>query len=196
MGEWASYSLSDLLMFAPATWWRMVARYNEAVWPAQAVAFALGLALLRAAGAARPRRGALLLLAAAWAWVGWGFHWQRYAEIFLGAPWLAAACGAQAALLLAAAAPGEEPAAGARGARSAGQALIALGLVFYPLVGLANGRPWNELEVFGLMPEPTALVTLGWLLATPGAEWRRFGLALLPIASLLVGLATRWTMAQ
>jgi hypothetical protein len=196
MGEWASYSLADFLMFSPATWWRLVARYNEALWPMQLLACAAGLALLRPAGASRERRAALLLLAAAWAWVGWGFHWQRYAEIFLGAPWLAAACGLQAALLLAAAASLRDAALPGRGARRAGLALVLLGLLAYPLLARAGGRPWSELEVFGVMPEPTALVTLGWLLATPGAPWQRAALALLPLASLLVGSATRWTLAQ
>lgn len=33
MSEWWTYRLSDFLMFSPATYWRMVERYNREVWP-------------------------------------------------------------------------------------------------------------------------------------------------------------------
>ena len=43
-------------------------------------------------------KAALVLLALAWAWAGWFFQARQYAQIFLAAPWLAWACGAQAVL--------------------------------------------------------------------------------------------------
>ncbi|RYY67111.1 MAG: hypothetical protein EOO24_53515 [Comamonadaceae bacterium] len=100
--EWWTYTLSDFLMFSPQVYGRLVARYNAALWPAQVAAVAAGLALLAScvsAAAARRSWWPCLLLAAAWASCGWGFHWTRYAEIFLAAPWLAAASWLQALLL-------------------------------------------------------------------------------------------------
>lgn len=197
MSEWWTYGLSDFLMFSPPTWWRLVARYNAAWWPAQGIGVAAALALpwlLRRDGLAT-QRAALTLLALAWAWVAWAFHWQRYAEIFLAAPWLAAAGGLQAALLAAAAllpahsgaAPAPTPAA---------WLLLAVALLF-PLLAPLAGRPWSEAEVFGFMPEPTAMATLGILLALRGqARWLRAALALLPALSLLLGAATRWLLAR
>ncbi|HEY0824562.1 MAG TPA: DUF6064 family protein, partial [Ramlibacter sp.] len=79
MSEWWSYGLSDFLMFSPQAYWRLVARHNAAWWPAQALAAVVPLALwllLRDPRAAAAR-GALCLLALAWASVGWAFHWQR-----------------------------------------------------------------------------------------------------------------------
>jgi hypothetical protein len=58
------------------------------------------------------------------------------------------------------------------------------------LFGVAAGRPWSQAEVFGIMPEPTALATLGLLLATRQSHWA--GLSIVPVVSLLVGAATAW----
>jgi len=195
--SWWSYGLSDFLMFSPQAYWRLVARYNEAWWPAQLLGMAAAAVLL---ALVRLRRGwsapaVLLLLALAWAWVGWAFHGQRYAEIFLGAPWLTRAGALQALLLLAAAArPGREQAIGQR-RMAAAWVLIALALLF-PLLAPATGHPWNEAEVFGFMPEPTALATLGALLglARPALAMRAL-LAAIPLLSLLLGAATRWVLA-
>jgi hypothetical protein len=116
MTEWWSYGLADFLMFSPQAYWRLVARYNAAWWPAQLPAVAAGAALtwLLARGTPAAGRAALLLLALSWAWVGWAFHWQRYSEIFLAAGWVAAACAVQALALLAAAALPLRPAAPTR----------------------------------------------------------------------------------
>ena len=191
MSEWASYGLSDFLMFSPQTYWRLVARYNAAWWPAQVLAAAgpALLWLLLRVPRAGATRGALLLLALAWAWVGWAFHWQRYSEVFLAAPWLAAACAGQATLLLAAAALPVRDGAGGAGASTI--VLLAAACV-YPLLAPVTGHAWQEAEVFAFMPDPTALATLGALLGLAGLPWWcRAGLAVLPVASLSLGMATR-----
>lgn len=194
MSEWWSYGLSDFLMFSPEAYWRLVARANAAWWPAQMLgaAAALALPVLVRRGALR---AALLVLALAWAWVGWGFHWRHYGEIFLAAPWLAAACGLQALLLLAAAGwPGSAAAQPGSAARASGMALMLLALL-YPALAPLTGHPPAEAEVFGFLPDPTALATLGALLALPLPGAVRIALALLPAASLLLGGATRWLLA-
>jgi hypothetical protein len=48
--------------------------------------------------------------------------------------------------------------------------------------------------VFGLMPDPTALTTLGLLLALR-IRFRAW-LAIIPALSLIAGMLTSWTMAQ
>lgn len=197
MSDWSTYALSDFLMFSPQAYWRLVARYNDAWWPSQLLGAAAGLGLLvlpaRRDGG---RRAALLLLAAAWAWVGWAFHGQRYAEIFLGAPWLAAGFAVEATMLAAAAFLRRADAWPARaGVRAPGFVLLALALSF-PLLAPLAGRGWNEAEVFGFMPDPTALATLGALLALPRcAAWLRALLAVVPVLSLALGAATRWLLA-
>lgn len=193
MAEWSTYGLSDFLMFSPQAYWRLVARYNAGWWPGQLLAQAALVALAWLLVRGRPR-AALLVLAAGWAWAGWAFAWQRYAEIFLAAGWLAAACAVQAvALGLVAALPLRE--AAAQRLRIPGWTLLALALL-YPLQAVLSGRSWGEAEVAGFMPDPTALATLGVLLALGQlASWARVGLALLPIGVLALGLATRWLVA-
>jgi hypothetical protein len=191
MTQWWSYGLSDFLMFSPQAYWRLVERHNHAGWPLQVVAqsalLVLPWLLSRESGGAR--RGALLLLALAWAWVGWAFHWQRYAEIFLGAPYVAAGCALQAMLLLATAALPWRAQPG-RGARAIGFALLGAAAL-YPLLAPLTRQPWTTAEVFGWMPEPTALATLGAACLLPMPGFWRAAVAILPVLSLALGLATR-----
>ena len=178
MSEWWTYRLSDFLMFSPRTYWRLVELYNRDVWPLQLIAAAAGLlALWLAATRPAARRIVAALLALAWLWVGWAFHWQRYATINLAAPYLAGACWLQAALLVIVgvashSGPGRPANAVVRGL---GWVLASGGLLLYPLAGLAAGRPWAQAEVFGVMPEPTALATLGLLLAGMANLWMLSG---------------------
>jgi hypothetical protein len=198
MSEWWTYRLADFLMFSPEIYWRLVERYNRDLWPLQLLALAAACAILWLAIAPRPGADRITasLLAAAWLWTGWGFLWRRYASINWAAEYLALAFGLQAVLLLAAAAldAGRATARADSVARGVGLALAACGVLLYPLVGLLFGRPIAQAEVAGLMPDPTALTTLGLLLASR----RRFRiwLAVIPALSFATGLLTLWTMAQ
>ncbi|AEG93479.1 DUF6064 family protein [Ramlibacter tataouinensis] len=195
MSEWWTYRLSDFLMFSPRTYARLVALYHEELWPLQWLGLAAGLAALGLALASRrhpvARRALMLLLAAAWAWVGWAFAWQRYAAINLAAPHLAAACGLQAVLCLLAAF-GADARPGASRAPWIGDALAFAAVLGFPAASLLAGRPWAQAEVFASMPDPTALASLGlWWAAGPRRAW----LLPVPLAVLALGLATRWALA-
>ena len=182
MPDWWTYTLGDFLMFAPRTYARMVERYNGAVWPGHLPAVGLGVAvvvLLHRPTAARSRVAAGIL-ALAWAWSGTAFHWQRYAAINWPARWFAGLFALEALLLILLGVL-RRPVGGADQAGSApraGLVLAALGLA-YPLLSPLAGRGWGEAEVFGVMPDPTAIVTLGALLMTGGRGARV--LLILPI---------------
>ena len=197
MPEWSSYTLSDFLMYAPRTYWRMVELYNHNFWPLQLPLLAAGLAalLLAQSSVVRAWRISLLGLAAAWAWVGWAFLWERYASINWAAQYVAIAFAVQAVLLAGMALrPGQPVSGPGTAARGLGALLGAAGLL-YPLLGLAMGRPWVQAEVLGMTPEPTALFTLG-LLLIGGQPSTRTGRALvfyIPLLCLLLGAATAWT---
>ncbi|MDP1566899.1 MAG: DUF6064 family protein [Polaromonas sp.] len=197
MSEWWTYTLSDFLMYAPRTYWRLVELYNREFWPLQLPLLAAGLgALWLAHTRAVPAWRAIVLgLAAIWAWVAWAFLWERYATINWAAQYVAVAFAVQAVLLAGMALRPRltHPPQGAV-ARGAGALLAAAGLS-YPLLGLALGRPWGQAEAFGMAPEPTALFTLGLLLLL-GQPSTRTGRALLfyiPLLGLLLGAATGWT---
>ncbi|RNF32466.1 hypothetical protein NM04_01770 [Massilia aurea] len=166
MSEWWTYTLSDFLMFSQRSYYRLIALYNEAVWPAHLLALAAGLIVIGciARPGAHTRRIALLVLAMAWGWVGWAYHLERYADINTAGPWFALAFGVQSVMLC-------FMALRSHGAVPAGtQKLVALGLsglavLGYPLLALGSGRGWHHAEVFGIAPDPTAVATLGALLA-------------------------------
>jgi hypothetical protein len=186
MSEWWTYSLSDFLMFSSRSYYRLIESYNAAIWPAHFLALVASVIVLGAV--ARPRqhlrRSAALVLAAAWGWVAWAYHLERYAEINTAAPYFAAAFAVQALLMgwLAyrpgKAAPAPQPAA---------LGLACLAIFAYPLLALArDGGTWRQAEVFGIVPDPTVVATLGVLLAwrAPAIFW------LIPVSWCLVSGAT------
>jgi len=184
MSEWWTYSLSDFLMFSPAVYARMVARYHRELMPVPWVLLAAGLALIAGAAMRKPwaHRAVLLTLAVLWAWVGWAFHWQRYAQINWAALYMAGAWWLQAALLavVAVASPMQRP---SHRAQYPGAAVGAAGVLLYAV------HP----QAFGLMPGPTALATLGllWMLQP---RWRA-ALYALPLLSLIAEALTLWMLA-
>ena len=192
--SWWSYGPRDFLMFAPRTYWRLIEIYNNDLWPWHLAAVAAGGAL--AWHAARRGAGAPQLacaaLALAWLWVAWGFQWQRYATINWGARYFAAASALQAALLLVAAlrAPARPVAPVGRLAHRGGLSLALAGIVVYPLASAAAGASWSRAELAGLMPEATAFMTLGLVVATKPRQWP--WLIVLPLLTLLVGVTTLW----
>ena len=186
MSEWWTYSLSDFLMFSSRSYYRLIESYNAAIWPAHLLALVAGLVVIVAIG--RPRqhlqRSAALVLAAAWSWVEWAYQLERYAEINTAAPYFAGAFAVQALLLCwlayrpGNAAPAPQPLA---------LGLSGLAILAYPLLALArDGGQWRQAEVFGIVPDPTVVATLGILLAwrAPAIFW------LIPVSWCLVSGAT------
>lgn len=164
------------------------ARYNEAIWPAQVGAYALGLLALGLAlrGGSRADRAVPWLLAGAWAFVGVAYHLLYFAEVNPVARGFGAAFLVQAGLL-AWAGHGRRVAFGwSRTPRvTAGLVLVAYAMVVYPLLGAALGHAWPASPVFGVTPCPTAIFTFGVLLLTLGSvPW---WLLVLPSLWALVG---------
>jgi Family of unknown function (DUF6064) len=141
-------------------------------------------------------------LALAWAWVGWAFHWQRFATINWAAAWFVAAFVVQAVLMLVAAARARgaataRPWPSARAVVNRGLALLLFALFVQPWVGLALGRPWRQAEVFGIAPDPTVSATLGLLLMLrPAGRGSAWAWTLWPLPLLWCGVsgATAWAM--
>jgi len=195
MSEWWTYSLSDFLLFAPRTYYRLFELYNAAIWPGQIAAIALGvvlLALLLAPGRTSDRVISAVL-AAGWLWVAWAYLWTRYATINWAAAWFAAAFAVEALLLILVGAVGGRLFLGgtAERVRRAGVALFLFALAVQPLIGPALGRPWRQVELLGVAPDPTVIATLGVLTAAARTRWE---LMVIPVIWCAVSGATLWTM--
>jgi len=192
MSEWWTYTLSDFLLFSPSTYDRLIELYNLAIWPAQAVAAAAGVAIIALLASAIPYREriACTLLALAWLWIAWAFLWQRYAEINWAAPWLAAAFAVQALLLVVLGGGLALP----RGGREVAFAIavIAFCVGAYPLLAPLSQRGWPTAEMFGVLPDPTAIATIALLAA--GRARVRWVLLVIPLLVCAVGALTLWAM--
>jgi hypothetical protein len=196
MSVWLTYSLTDFLLFSPQTYFRLFELYNRAVWPAQVLAVALGaamLALLLHRPGVGHGRGISAILAICWLWVAWAFLHRRYATINWAAEYAAVAFALQGALLLALAVLGRPVfRVGADVAGLAGLALLLVALVLLPLLGPVLGRPWAQIELFGLTPDPTAVATLGVALLM--GRRRHLVLLAVPLVWCAVSAATLWAM--
>jgi hypothetical protein len=171
MSEWWTYTLSDIQSFSLQTWYRLFERYNAAIWPAQIVALALGLAIVALLRRAEPWRGRVIaaILAGCWLWIAIAFHATRYAKLSWLAVYFAWGFGLEAALLLW---TGLVRGRLAFERRPAGLVVFLFALVVQPLLGPLLNREWRQVEVFGVAPDPTAVGTLGiLLLATGRVRW-------------------------
>ena len=194
MSEWWTYSLSSFLLFSAHTYYRLFELYNADVWPLQIVGLALGLAILvliwRAP--AWSGRAVATILLACWLFVAWAYLLERYDSINFAARYFAIGFALQAALLAWTGVVHDRLRFGVRDvAARVGLALIIYALAIHPLIPLFTGRPWTQTEIFGLAPDPTAIATLGVLLAADGPRWHLLALPLLWCATS--GL-TLWTM--
>jgi hypothetical protein len=190
MPEWWSYSLADFLMFSPRTWYRLLERHNEAVWPMPVLTLGLGLALMIGSGIfgrrGRPTRWESRIvpavLAALWAWVAWAFLWRRYAVINWAASYAAGLFALEALLLvwLGVARGGWSVGRNRNVRGAAGGALLVASLLVYPALAALFGRSWRQAEVFGIAPDPTVMATIGLLLLRDGRP--RWSLLAVPIA--------------
>ncbi|HSJ65240.1 MAG TPA: DUF6064 family protein [Gemmatimonadaceae bacterium] len=178
------------LPFSTHQFFEVFARYNEAVWPAQAALLLLALvaigAAVRRSGSAGSSRLVAAILAVLWAWMGVVYHIGFFRPINAAATLFGGLFVAQAGLLLWYAMRRDtlrfSPPVGARGA--AGAALIAYALVIYPVLGVALGHGYPEAPTFGL-PCPTTIFTLGLLLWTiRSAPWP---VLVVPIGWAVVG---------
>ena len=169
MTEWWTYRLDSFMLFSARTYQRLIETYNSEVWPLQMVTLLVGAGLLVWLGRSHsPRRDRVVFvgLALAWWWVAWGFLHRRFAPINWAAEyaaWLFALQGA-ALLWVALARRGKLQRRQLSPTDPVAITLIVLGIIVYPFIGPMLGRPWPQAEAFAVMPDPTVITTLGFLL--------------------------------
>lgn len=192
MLDW-TYSLSSFLLFSARTYYRLFEIYNADIWPLQILALGLGLAAL-AFSLGRSGwngRAVAAILAGAWLFVAWAYLFTRYDTINWIARYLAVGFALQAALLIWIGVVRDRFHPRADAAAKAGRGIVLFALVLQPLIGpLLRGRPWSQVELFGVTPDPTVVATLGFLLVT-----RAHGtLFVIPLIWCLLSGLTLWAM--
>lgn len=196
MSEWWTYRPSDLILFSADTYRRLFELYNRDLWPLHFVALAAGVVVLVLALRRSRSRVVATILAAAWLWVAWAFHLERYATIQIAARWFAAAFALEALLLvwIGVVRDGLRTGSPIRPVQRLGLALFGFALLLQPLIVPLLGRGWSSVELFGLAPDPTAVATLGVVLfAGDRVRWPLF---VIPILWCATSGTTLWAMRE
>lgn len=179
LDELLSYELRDFILFTADTYYRQYAQHNAQWWPLLAIAAMVATGFgwrLRAQpiallSALARLSGALLIAAAV------TFLLQRFGQIFQPAPLLAGLLIVQGLMMLfifplLASRPAPASSAGtattgpviSQPQTPVAWLLLALALVFHPLITLTQDRPAASLELFGLAADPSMIASLGMAL--------------------------------
>lgn len=174
--------------FTADVYFSLFETYNSAIWPAQLVAYGLGIVALvlavrpLAAGA----RIVLAMLSAFWLWNGIAYHLMYFFQINFAALGFAVLFALQGVLFAAMAIGGR------RDFRFqpdligwSGVLFCLFALVGYPLLGWIAGHGWPRAAVFGVAPAPTAIFTFGVLMLLEGRV--PLYLAVIPLLWSLAG---------
>src|SRR4029077_3052899 len=141
--------------------------YNSSIWPAQVVAYGLGIlaVFLTLRPLAGSGRIAFAILSAFWLWNGIAYHLMHFFQINFAALGFAVLFTFQGALFAAIAI------GGGRNFRFrpnvlgwSGVLFCLFALVAYPLLGWLAGHGWLRAAAFGVAPAPTTIFTFGMLL--------------------------------
>jgi len=179
-------TLARMVPFTREVFLGVFERYNEAIWPAQIVAYLLCLVAVWRAARPFPGSGRLIaaVLGLAWIWTGVAYHMLFFARI----NWAAWAFGLlfviQGLLFLINGTIRGRLTFRFNGDLDgwAGMILIALAMLLYPLVG---DQDWSRAAFVGVAPCPTTLFTFGMLLmAAPRTPWH---LLVIPVLWSLIG---------
>lgn len=186
-----------MLPFTAEVFFSNFEQYNRAIWPAQVVAYVLGLAAVALAFKPVPGGGRLVAgaLAAAWAWMGVVYHFGYFATINFAAPAFGAFFVVQALLFLWTGAIRGKLAFRFRGSLHgwAGLSFVVFAMLVYPLAGwLVAGHGWPSAPMFGVAPCPTTIFTMGMLLLM--AQRTPLHLAIIPLLWSLVGGSAAWLL--
>ena len=184
-----------MLPFTHEQFLAVFAAYNDAVWPAQAVAYLAGAAICTAIAARTAIAPALAAfgLAAMWLWTGVAYHWVFFSRVNPAAGAFGAAFVAQGVLFTAAAVRRRLQFAAVRQLQCvAGWVLVAYSALVYPAIGALNGVHYPAAPVFGITPCPLAIFSFGVLLLARSSPW---WLLPIPVAWSAIGASAAWQLA-
>lgn len=165
--------------------------YNQAIWPAQIVAYVLGLAAVFLAfrETAWADMFIAVVLALSWVWMGTVYHLFHFAPINPAARLFGAFFIIQG-ILFVVAGPlrnrlGFEWSLSTESVTAA--LFILYSMLLYPLLGYVLGHHYPRAPMFGVAPCPTTIFTFGMLLlARPKVPWYLFPI---PLLWSLVGMS-------
>lgn len=178
-----------MLPFTRAQFLVVFVVYNEVVWPAQVLAYLLGLLMVVLILWPSAHRSRVIAtgLAAMWLWTGVAYHGMNFSAISNGAWGFAALFVAQGMLFIEAGVLRGRLAFGPCKGWTGwlGWALVAYSSMGYPLLGQVLGHGYPAMPMFGITPCPVTLFTFGLFLLTTEPVPRR--LLVIPVIWSLIG---------
>lgn len=180
--------MTSALPFTAAQFFEVFADYNEKVWPAPVIAYALGAFAFAAAlcGARAGNRIVVFVLAVFWLWTGIAYHWFSFAAINRAAWAFGTLFVAQGVLLfwfgIMKARLNFRFRSGLTGAVAI--LFVAYAALIYPAVGYAAGHVYPRMPMFGITPCPVTIFTLGMLLLAQPVPW---AVLIIPVLWSLIG---------
>jgi len=183
-----SFSLRDLLIFSPESYFKLFELSNKALWPFHIVLGLLAIAALVLLYKRQRFTSKLIFiwLGLVWTFVGYWYFGFYYSQINTYAHIISVAFWAEACLLFIYAFYANHesintlvtsiPSTSLTPTKTSnkkwrllmGGALIFYGLLVHPIVSLSI---WNQtlsrLELFSIAPDPTAIATVGFILLLP-----------------------------
>lgn len=199
MAELFKYSLDDVVPFGPEVYERLFVLLNQDVWPVQLAWLAAGAVLLWliVRGHRFAPRTCLAALGVAWLCVAYVFFLGRYQMLNWTGTYAAPVVVAYGIVLVVVAALGRLHLVDRRmhpAAWFSGIALLATGLVFYPLLALATHGSFAGAQVFGLAPDPTAAASLGiGVLLQSRVRWLVISV---PVVWCIITALTLWVLGR
>jgi uncharacterized protein DUF6064 len=159
-----------VLPFTPEQFLSLFSTYNDAIWPAQVIAYLLGgIAVVALFGKSeRSDRIVAAVLATMWAWTGFAYHLAFFTTINKAAYVFGALFAIQAFALANVGVFHHRIFFGLRPSPTAwvGIFFVVYAAMLYPLVGMVAGHLYPELPMFGVTPCPVTIFTFGMLLLT------------------------------
>ena len=186
-----------MLSFTAEVFFAHLASYNQAIWPAQIIAYGFGIAA--AALTIWPRRGSDRfiggVLAAAWIWIGLVYHLDHFARINFIAPAFAALFVLGGLLFGWTCAIRGRVAFRFRNNRYGwvGLAFLILAMIVYPLAAWSSGD-LAQVQHIGVGPTATTCFTVGVLLLIEART--PYHLVVVPLLWLLAYGTMMWLLGE
>src|SRR5690242_6871437 len=137
--------------------------YNRAIWPAQIVAYVLGIACVILAFS-RWSRLSYAALGLFWLWNGMAYHFAFFTKINPAGAVFGSLFVVQALFFIDAAFRPPRVIERTKAGLIIGGAAVIYAMAAYPIIGTALGHAYPASPVFGVAPCPTTIFTLGVLL--------------------------------
>ena len=194
MSEWLTYSLHDLLIFSPDSYFALFEIYNRQLWPWNVIAVLLALAGFSLLSQRKIFiQAGMLSLSIIWLFIGMVFMQRYYAQINTlahGLSWLFIMQSLLMILVVLMPACCNVDTVSQR--CKSGYLFLLAGLVVFPLLPWWMQRSWQSVEIIGIAPDPTALMTLGLILLS--RVGLKVWLLVIPIIWLIVSTLTYMAM--